>query len=269
MIVHDEIFRQCLHELIHRHHFLFDKLRLHSRMSFDLIDTESETTRKRIKKRKVKNINDEMKKIWKFATDNLTRAQINQKKFADHHRKLISIYESRDEAYLSIKNIRIERSSKKLNDKMLNLYSVRKSTQNNVQLELSNFMKIHNTFHISLMRSAAKNLLLKQHSLAARSIIINDEEEYEIDDILDSRRFREKTQYKTSWMNHSLDRKWYDAENFKNAQKMMNEFHRKYSKKSGSYSINQDIMIEHRLRSEARELRKKRKWCENLTCSSI
>ena len=186
-------------------------------MSFDFINTESETTRERIEKRKTKNISDEMKKIWEFAIDNLTRVQINQKKFVDRHQKLTSIYESRNKAYLSIKNIRIERSLKKLNNKILNLYSVRKSTQNNVQLELSNFMKIHNPFYISLIKSAAKIFLFEQHSFVAQSIIINDEEEYEIDDILNSRRFRGKIQYKISWMNYSFDRKWYDAENFKNA----------------------------------------------------
>ena len=180
-----------------------------SRINFDFIDTKSETTWERIEKRKTKNISDKMKKIWKFAIDNLTRAQINQKKFTDHHRKSISIYKSRNEVYLSTKNIQTERSSKKLNDKMLNLYSVRKSTQNNVQLKLSNFMKIHDTFHISLMKSTAKILLFKQYSLVARSIIINNEKEYKMNDILDFKQFRRKIQYKTSWMNHLLDRKWY------------------------------------------------------------
>ena len=145
-----------------------------SRINFDFIDIESETTRERIEKQKTKNINDKIKKIWKFAIDNLTRAQINQKKFVDRHRKSTSIYKSRNEAYLSTKNIKIERSSKKLDDKMLKLHSVKKSTQNNVQLKLSNFMKIHDTFYISLMKSIANNFLFEQHSFLAWLIIFED-----------------------------------------------------------------------------------------------
>ena len=107
--------------------------------------------------------------------DNLTKDQINQKIFVDRHRKLIFIYESRNEAYLSTKNIKIERFSKKFNDKMLKLYSVKKSTQNNVQLKLSDFMKIHDTFYISLIKSIANDFLFEQYSSLAQSMIIDDE----------------------------------------------------------------------------------------------
>ena len=175
MIIHDWIFRQCLHELIYRHHFFLANYDFNSRMSFDLIDIKSGTARERIEKKKTKNINDEMKKIWKFAIDNLTRVQINQKKFVNRYRKSISIYESRNKAYLSSRNIKIERSSKKLNDKMLSSYSIKKSTQSNVQLKLSDFMKIHDTFHTSLMRSTANDFLFEQHSPLTRSMIIDDE----------------------------------------------------------------------------------------------
>ena len=99
-------------------------------------------------------------------------------------------------------------------------------------------MKINNTFYIWLMRSIAKNFLFQQHSFVVQLIVINNEEKYKINNILNSRRFKEKIQYKTLSMNYSFDCKWYDVENFKKAQKIMNEFHRKYSKKLRFYSIN-------------------------------
>jgi hypothetical protein len=58
-------------------------------------------------------------------------------------------------------------------------------------------MKIHDTFHISLLRFAATDFLTEQIQSSSLSIIIEDEEkEYEINDILDSRYHYEKLPYK-------------------------------------------------------------------------
>jgi hypothetical protein len=60
-------------------------------------------------------------------------------------------------------------------------------------------MKIHDTFHISLLRFAATDLLTEQIQSSSSLIIVEDEEkEYEIDDILDSRYHYEKLQYKVA-----------------------------------------------------------------------
>jgi hypothetical protein len=60
-------------------------------------------------------------------------------------------------------------------------------------------MKIHDTFHISLLRFAATNLLIEQIQSSLSSIIVKDEEkEYEINDILDSRYHYEKLQYRVA-----------------------------------------------------------------------
>jgi hypothetical protein len=67
------------------------------------------------------------------------------------------------------------------------------------QLNLSSSMKIHDTFHISLLRSAATDSLTEQIQSPPPSIIIEDEEkEYKINDILDSRYHYEKLQYRVA-----------------------------------------------------------------------
>ncbi len=58
-------------------------------------------------------------------------------------------------------------------------------------------MKIHDTFHISLLRFAATDFLTEQIQSSPFSIIVEDEKkEYEINDILNSRYHYEKLQYK-------------------------------------------------------------------------
>jgi hypothetical protein len=60
-------------------------------------------------------------------------------------------------------------------------------------------MKIHDTFHISLLRFAATDLLTEQIQSSSFSIIVEDEKkEYEINDILNSRYHYEKLQYKVA-----------------------------------------------------------------------
>jgi hypothetical protein len=57
-------------------------------------------------------------------------------------------------------------------------------------------MKIHDTFHTSLLRLAATNSLTEQIQSPPPSIVVDEEEEYEVDDILDSRYHYDKLQYR-------------------------------------------------------------------------
>ncbi len=59
-------------------------------------------------------------------------------------------------------------------------------------------MKIHDTFHISLLRKVAINFLIEEIQSSSLSIEIDEQNEkkYEIDDILNRRDHYEKLQYK-------------------------------------------------------------------------
>jgi hypothetical protein len=61
-------------------------------------------------------------------------------------------------------------------------------------------MKIHDTFHISLLRKAAIDPLTGQIQSPPPPIVIDEdeEEEYEMDDILDSRYHYGKLQYRVA-----------------------------------------------------------------------
>ncbi len=64
------------------------------------------------------------------------------------------------------------------------------------QLDLSQSMKIHDTFHISLLRKVAIDFLIEQIQSSPSSIVMHDEKEYEMNDILNSRYHYDKLQYK-------------------------------------------------------------------------
>jgi hypothetical protein len=133
--------------------------------------------------------------------------------------------------WLFIKNIKIERSFKKLDHKWIKSYKIKKILKNVCQLELSSSMKIHDTFHISLLRLAATNLLTEQIQSSSFSIIVNDEEEYEMNDILNSRYHYDKLQYKISWIDHLSNKAWYSTENFEHSKNILKNYHQRYSEK--------------------------------------
>ncbi len=120
-----------------------------------------------------------------------------QKKYVDRKKTSSFEYKCEDMIWLFIKNIKIERSSRKLNHKWIESYKIKKISKEDCQLDLSQSMKIHDTFHISLFRSASNNFFIEQIQSSSSSIIVkNEEKEYEINNILNSRYHYDKLQYK-------------------------------------------------------------------------
>jgi hypothetical protein len=175
-----------------------------------------------------------MKDIWDFIKKKLANAQDIQKKYADQKRTFSSEYKLEDTIWLFTKNIKTERLFKKLNHKWIDLYKVKKVLKNACQLNLSQSMKIHDTFHISLFRKAATDSFIEQIQSSSSSIVIseNEKEEYEMNDILNSRYHYDKLQYKIVWIDHSSDKAWYSKENFqKRFKDILNDYQRRYFSK--------------------------------------
>ncbi len=130
-----------------------------SRMNFDSIDIEN-TIKERIFIKKASDITKKMRNIWKFIKEKLINAQKSQKRHVDKSRNLSSEYKVEDMIWLFIKNVKIERSSRKLNHKMIKSYKIKKILKDVCQLYLSSSMKIHDTFHTFLLRSTSTNSLI-------------------------------------------------------------------------------------------------------------
>ena len=76
--------------------------------------------------------------------------------------------------FLSSKNIKTQRPSKKLNDKMLKPFKIVKKVGRAFQLELLRTMLIHDLFHPSLLQRAAMDPLPGQKQTLSPSIIVKD-----------------------------------------------------------------------------------------------
>ncbi len=98
------------------------------------------------------------------------------KKQTDKHRKKI-IYKINDMMFLNSRNIMISRSSKKLDDKMLELFKILIEIEHAYRLKLSLTMKIHSKFTSNLLQLDSKNSLNEQRNESSDSIVIDDEDE--------------------------------------------------------------------------------------------
>jgi hypothetical protein len=122
---------------------------------------------------------------------------------------------------------------------MLESFKILKKRNSSYKLELSIEMNIHSVFHISLLRKNLDDSLFEQIISSLSSIVIDDEQKFDVEDIVDSRlmsrAFNKRLQYKIRWVEHSSDRKWYSVENFDHARKIVIDYHQRYLDKSRSH----------------------------------
>jgi hypothetical protein len=122
---------------------------------------------------------------------------------------------------------------------MLESFKILEKKESSYKFDLFDEMNIHLMFHISLLRKNFEDYLLKQIISSSSSIMIENEQKFDVKNIIDSRLTKRSTnkklQYKIKWVKHSSNRKWYSIENFENAKKIVAEYHQRYLDKSKSH----------------------------------
>jgi len=165
----------------------------------------------------------------------LTRVRVTMKKQTDKHQKKM-IYKINNMMFLNSRNITISWSSKKLNDKMLELFKILIKIEHAYQLKLSSTMKIHSEFTSNLLQLDSKNLLNEQRNESSDSIVIDDEDEWKMKNILNFRHYEwgKWLQYRVNWKEYDVNLHWYnvDESEFEEFQKIVNDFHEWYLNKS-------------------------------------
>ena len=90
-------------------------------------------------------------------------------------------------------------------------------------------MKLHPVFHISLLKKYNPDDEYNRHQPSPIIIISDNEEEYEVENILDKRIHYRKLQYLVKWLGYSLyNATWEPLENLKNTMKKVNFFEKSH-----------------------------------------
>ena len=164
----------------------------------------------------------------------MTEAQMRHTQYYDAQRNPDASIRPGDRLWLLRRNIRTIRPCKKLDYKKIGPFKILvKIGTRAYKLHLPASMRIHNTFHISLLDLYNDNKFPSQRSGPPPPINIEGEPEYELQEIVDSRLHYNKLQYRAKWTGYSPehDKTWYPADNFENADLAKRNFHSRYPSK--------------------------------------
>ena len=150
---------------------------------------------------------------------------------ADKHRSAPPNLKIGDEVWLLSRNIRTQRPSRKLDFKRLGRFKILERIGTHAyKLDLPPTMKVHPVFHVSLLEPVATDPLPGQVVPPPPPVIVDNEIEYEVEDILDSRRHYRKLQYLVQWVGESTPT-WEPYGNLEHCGRLIRKFHETYPKK--------------------------------------
>jgi hypothetical protein len=139
------------------------------------------------------------------------RAQRIQEESANRNRTPAPRYHLGDKVFLSTRHILTKRPLKKFDWKRIGPYNVKRIVNPYAyELELPRSMKIHPVFHVSFE--------------------IEGDEEWEVEDILDSRKRRGKFEYLVRYMGYD-EASWQPLSDLEHSPDIVKRFHKRYSGK--------------------------------------
>ena len=125
----------------------------------------------------------------------MKNAQTRQKENYNQHRKPDLNLKSGDMVWFIPCNVKTTRPSKKLDYKKMGPFKIiKKVGTSSYKLNLPTSMKIHNTFHLSLLEPYEDNKFPSQIQTPPPPIEIDGEPEYELEEIIDFRLYSNKLQ---------------------------------------------------------------------------
>jgi len=130
-----------------------------------------------------------------------------------------------EDIWLEAKNIHSNRSSKKLDQKRYGPFKILKAIrQGAFQLKLPEGWMIHNVFNEDLLTQCREPYYKGQHmKLAPPPNIINEEEEYKVEEIRKHRKKGWETQYLIHWKEYGNEHNQWIAESWLSHTKKMIE----------------------------------------------
>jgi len=173
-----------------------------------------------------------IKKIQKEAKAVLGKAQEEMKKFTNRKQREREEYRIEDLVLLSMKDLKWQmkgRRSEKLTEHFVGPYKVKGVVSSNaIELKLPKSIKIYSVVNVSRVQ-LYKPQVEGQKKIPLKPVIIEGEEEFEIEKILNKRTVKGKEKFLVRWKGYIAEEDtWKNRENLKNTKELVKEFERKY-----------------------------------------
>jgi len=179
---------------------------------------------------------EKMRKIQEEAKAALGKAQEEMKKFADKKQGKGEEYRVGDLVLLSTKDLKWQmkgRRSEKLTEYFVGPYKIKGIISSNViELDLPKSIKIHPIVNVSRVRLYTSQVK-GQKKVPPKPVIIEGEEEFEVEKIINKRIVRGKEKFLVRWKGYTAEADmWKSRENLENARELVKEFEREYGKEA-------------------------------------
>jgi len=174
---------------------------------------------------KIKEVQEEAKAV-------LRKAQEEIKKYADKKRAEVDEYKVGDLVMLSTKDLKyqmVRRRTEKLTERFVGPYKIKKIISlNAVELELPSTIKIHSVVNVSRIQRYVGQVE-GQRKEQPVLVIIEEEEEWKVERILNKQRIREKDKYLVQWKGFTVESDtWEGRENLENIKEAVKEYEKEY-----------------------------------------
>ena len=179
---------------------------------------------------------EDLSKLHSYVKEELAKSQQRYDISANRDRMEPPPFNVGDRVWLNGKNIKTKRPMRKLDYRMLGPFDITdKISSHAFRLKLPRDLeRIHNVFHVDLLTLFQSNRFANRAEPPPPPIEIDEETEYEVERILDSRIFRRKLQYLVKWKGFegtSEEATWQPAGDITNADDVVRDFHTRYPDK--------------------------------------
>ena len=174
---------------------------------------------------------DNMAQIRKEAEAALRQSKACMKEEYEATKKHAHLFKIGDMVWLSTKDIKVHQPSPKLGPCQLGPFKVLEQIGDlDYKLELPHWLKVHPVFHVNRLSPWHDQGV--DQPLPPKPVEITGEEEYEVEDILDSKYAGRGIRYFVKWVGYGPEHNsWLSCTQLANSPDLIERFHRLYPNK--------------------------------------